>query len=127
MIIEVKKEDIYIPEFGGNRDLPESEQLQVKHRFLLPGERKKYIYTKPLQINKLTGKMSGDVEFIQDEQGITKAVVNEFVNFKLSVDGKEIEIKTPAEMYENPAPVGLVTEIETAMLLASPEVDKDFL
>ena len=44
MIIEVKNKGVFYPNFGGNLDLPENERLAVEHRFLLPEERKKYIY-----------------------------------------------------------------------------------
>jgi len=127
MIIEVKIDDVYIPTFGGNDKLPDDEKLKVKHRFLLPGERKKYIYTKPMQIDKISGKLDSSVEYVQDEEGITKAIVTGFENFKIKIDKKEVEIKTALDMYNHNVPTSLVREIEVAMLLASPEVDKDFL
>ena len=127
MIIEVKNEDVFIPTFGGNDKLPDGEQIKVKHRFLLPGERKKYIYTKPMQIDKISGKLDSSVEYVQDEEGITKAIVTGLENFKIKVGKKEVEIKTALDMYNNNVPTSLVREIEVNMLLASPEVDKDFL
>lgn len=42
MVIEVRKEATFVPEWNGNRELPESEQIQVVHRFLTPGEKQKY-------------------------------------------------------------------------------------
>jgi len=127
MVIEVKNEDVFYPTYGGNDKLPDSEKIKVKHRFLLPGERKKYIYTKPMQIDKISGKLDSSVEYVQDEEGITKAIVTGFENFKIKVGKKEVEIKTALDMYNNNVPTSLVREIEVNMLLASPEVDKDFL
>ena len=127
MIIEVKNEGFYHPKFNGNRDLPEAEQIKIIHRFLLPGERKTYLHTEPIKMDIGTGKVNTNVNYIQDEQGITKAILTGIENLKISVDGKEKVIKTALDLYNNPVPNSLVTEIEIYLLNVSPEVDKDFL
>lgn len=128
MIIEVKKEGVYIPTWKKNNELPETEQIRVTHRYFAPEERKKYIYTTPMQANKLTGAVGWDVQYIQDEKGITKALVTGIENLTIMSGKKKIEIKTAEEMYKTEGvPAGLVSDIESGMLIASPEVDKDFL
>jgi len=127
MVIEVKNKDVFIPKYNGNDKLPDSEQIKVFHRFLLPGERKKYIYTKPMILDKMTGKLNPSVDFVQDEKGIAQAIITGFENLKISIDGKELEIKTVDEIYTHDVPSTLVAEIESHMLFVSPEVDRDFL
>lgn len=128
MIIEVKNKDVYIPSYSGNRELPDSEQIKVNHRFLLPGERQKYVYTKDVKVNKLEGTVDSNVEAIQDMKGITKAIVTDIENLNIKCDKKTIKVDTIEKMYiTSGVPQKLVAEIEINMLLASPEVDDDFL
>jgi len=128
MIIEVKNKDIFIPTYGGNDKLPEAEQVKVHHRFLLAGERKKYIYTRPVKLDKLKGKVDSNVEVIQDEEGITRAIITGIVNLDIKCGDKTIKVDTVEKMYSTSGvPKSLVAEIEVKMLLASPAVDADFL
>ena len=128
MIIEVKNSDIYIPKYGGNKKLPEGEQIKVHHRFLLPGERHKYIYAKPVKINKLKGTVDSVVETVQDEEGITRAIVTKIENLNIKPGKEIIKVDTVEKMYSTSGvPKELVSEIEVNMLLSSPEVDNDFL
>ena len=128
MIIEVKNSDIYIPKYGGNDKLPEGEQIKVHHRFLLPGERHKYIYTEPVKINKLKGTVNSDVEVVQKEMEITKVIVTKIENLNIKSGKTTIKVDTIEKMYSTSGvPKQLVAEIEVNMLLSSPEVDTDFL
>ena len=128
MIIEVKNKDIYIPKYGGNDKKPDGEQIKVHHRFLLPGERKKYIYTTPLKIDKAKGTVDSNVEAIQDEEGITRAIVTGIDNLEIKCGDKSIKVDTVEKLYSTSGvPDGLLREIEINMLLSSPEVKEDFL
>lgn len=128
MIIEVKNEDTYVPKYGGNRDLPEEEQMKVHHRYLVPGERKKYLYTQPIRLDMATGEVDGKVEYIQDERGIAEAVITKIENLSVRSGGKDKKITTGSQLYTTSGvPQALVTEIESYLLTASPEVDADFL
>ena len=128
MIIEVKNEDIYTPDYGGNLKLPEGDRIKVHHRFLLPGERHKYIYTRDVMVNKLTGKVDGNVEAVSDMEGITRAIVTKIENLNIKSGKKTIKVDTVEKLYNTSGvPHMLVAIIETNMFLASPEVDADFL
>jgi len=128
MIFEVKNKDTYIPEFGGNKEKPADEQIRVNHRFLLPGERKKYIYTRPVKVDKLKGEVDSKVEIIQDEEGITRAIVTSIENLEIRCGKETVKVDTAAKMYSTSGvPSGLVREIELNMFIASPEVDEPFL
>jgi hypothetical protein len=128
VIIEVKKEGVFIPKFGGNKTLPESEQIKVKHRFLTVGERDKYIYVKPVKVNQLKGTVDGESEAIQDMKGIVLAIVTGIDNFELMVGKKKVKVDTTEKLYNTEGvPNSLVKEIEIYMLNVSPVVDKSFL
>ncbi len=140
MIIEVKNEDVYIPDYRNNikdlkskgkvikKKLDEGEQIKVNHRFTTPGERQKYIYTKDVKVDKLKGTVDGKVESVMDLTGLTKAIVTSIDNYSIRKDGKEIKIDTVDKLYDTQGvDESLVARIETGMLIASPEVDADFL
>ena len=126
MVIEVEKERVFVPVWNGNRELPESEQIRVTHRFPKAGERKQYIYTKNVQIS--SGGEMRDLEYVQDEQGLVKLLVTKIAGLEIQTGKKKVKVETGAELYDTPGvPVRLVTEIEQYILSASPEVDADFL
>lgn len=128
MIIEVKNNDTYVPLYGGNRDLPEADQIKVNHRYLLPGERKKYLHTEPIVLDMATGEIDKKVKYIQDESGIVKAIVTSIQNLEVKAGKKTVKVDTAEKLYSTSGvPQSLVVEIETKMLNVSPEVDKDFL
>lgn len=128
MIIEVKNEDVYTPDFGNNLKLPEAEQIKVHHRFLFPGERHKYIYTKALMVDKIKGTVDSNVEAVSDMEGIAKAIITKIENLNIKCGKKTVKVDTVEKMYSTSGvPHMLVATIETGMFLASPEVDADFL
>lgn len=128
MIIEVKNKDIFIPKYGGNDKQPDGEQIKVHHRFLLPGERKKYIYTKPILVDKLKGTVDTHVEAVQDEEGICRAIITGIDNLEIKCGDEIIKVDTVEKMYDTSGvPSAMVAEIEVNMLLVSPVVDTEFL
>ena len=128
MIIEVKNKDIFIPTYGGNDKLPDGEQIKVHHRFLLPGERKKYVYTRPVKVDKLKGVVDSNVEAVQDEEGITRAIVTGIDNLNIKCGDTTVKVDTVEKLYgTSGVPKYLLSEIEVNMLLASPEIDASFL
>ena len=122
MRIEVVKEKSFEPTFGGNLDLPEAERIRVYHRFLTAAERGKFIYTKPIKIGQ---GADGSMEFVQDEEGIARAIITRVENLELSTKGKAVKIETGKALYETEGvPAMLVREIEMYCFTASPEVEK---
>lgn len=120
MRFEVETEKTFIPTYKGNDK--SDEPIEIVHRFPSPDERHKYIYTEDVQFTS-----SGEVlpmKYHQDQAGLTKALITSIRN--LWVGGKEI--KTAQDLYTTRGvPPMLITEIETHILMASPEVNSDFL
>lgn len=128
MIIEVKNSDVYIPSYRGNDKLAEEQQIKVHHRFLLPGERDKYIYTEDPIVDKANGKIDFKVKAVQNMKGITQAIITKIENLDIKSDGKVVKIDTVDKLYNTSGvPDGLIKDIEVHMFLASPEVDDAFL
>lgn len=125
MIIEVKKENEFIPEWNGNRDENESEQIKVIYRYPTVTEKERFLYTKPVKVGK---DGEGEIEFVQDSAGLAKTVIKRIENLTLNIDGKEKQIKTASDLYSvEGVPGPLVREIEMHLVNASPGVDGDFL
>lgn len=128
MIIEVKREDVFIPSWGGNKSLPDEEQIKVHHRFLTPNEYSKYVYAENVKVDKLKGTVNSEVETVQDMTGIAKAIVTKIENYGLKIDDKTVMIDTISKLYSTEGvSKDLIHEIEVKMFRASPEVDANFL
>ena len=128
MIIEVKKEGVYIPDYKGNLKLSEKEQIVVHHRFMIPDERRTYIYTEDPVVDKHTGVMNNDVKYVQDITGLAKAIITSIDNYEIKCGDKSTKVDTAEKLYNTPGvDCVLVAKIELGMLLSSPEVDADFL
>lgn len=125
MIIEVKKENTFIPEWNGNRNESEDEQIKIVYRYPTVAEKERFLYTKPIKISE--GGAS-EIEMVQDSQGLAKAIIKRVDNLTLWVDDKEKKIKTATDLYSvEGVPGALVREIEMHLVNASPEVREDFL
>ena len=128
MIIEVNNTGLYVPDFGNNKTLPESEQIKVHHRYLFPGERQKFIYTEPLMVDKLKGEVDSKVKAVQDMTGIAKTIITKIEGYSIKSGGKTVKIDSVDKLYNTSGvSYALVSDIEIGMFLATPEVDQDFL
>ena len=105
MKINVKRDSIWVPDWEGNLDLPEKDQIRFHHRFLTADERDTYIYVEDLRVKDfrdIEGK-EDDRKVINDKKGITKAIVTKIENL-ITVDdkGKEETIDTIVKFYACP-------------------------
>jgi len=128
MIIDVCKEKVFIPEWNGNKELPDDEQIKVTHRFLKPGEKKKYLYVEPIEyIYQSDGKVDQrKTRFVQDEKNLALALVTKIENYALRIDGKIVQIDSMQKLYDTPsASSKLSAEIEEYLLNCEPDIDTD--
>jgi len=138
VVINVKKEDIFIPEWNKNREQPDHEQIKIYHRFLSTAERERYIYLKNYtegSAAKLIASSDTDDmddvfveysrEFVQDSRGIAMAIITKIENLVLLYDdGREEEVSTIEAFYKTPdAFPGLRAELEGQMLNLSAKAD----
>ena len=141
MVINVKKEDVFIPEWNDNRDLPDIDQIKIWHRFLTTAEREQYIYlknyTEGSAAKLIAATQGGEIddsaadifveysrEFVQDTKGMALAIVTKIENLAIDYgDGKE-PIDTIEKFYAAPdAFPQLRAEIEGHMLNLTARAD----
>lgn len=125
MRVSLKKSDTFIPDWNGNLDMPEEEQVKFHYSFLGSGERAKYVYRKPVTYT-FDGKgegQFGNVEMIQDGKGITLRMVKRIENLEAEQeDGRVIPIENIVDFYKYDF-ADLKDVVEAHMLAATAVVD----
>jgi hypothetical protein len=123
--VSLKKSDVFIPDWQGNLDLPESEQVRFHYRFLGSAERDKYIYRKPMEYTfdaKGEGQF-GKVEMVQDGKGIAMRMVTRIENLEVEKeDGTVVSVDNITDFYKHPM-ADLAGLVEAHMLEATAVVD----
>ena len=139
MVINVKKSDIYIPEWNDNRDLPEAEQIKFHHRFLTTAEREQFVYWKNYtegEMSKLATMVGDNFDFddyvennkrewVQDKEGIARKIITKIENLVIKDEsGKEETLDTIEKFYSAPdAFASLRAEIEGYVLTLSAKAE----
>lgn len=119
MKIKVKKTDVYIPEWNGNKN--DSDPIAVHYRFLSESDRGRYISIEPI---KVSGSGDPEVTIKQDNQGLTIAMVTRIDNLEMEMNGNTDRIDDAKKLYSHAGvPTSLVKEIEGAMAAASAVID----
>lgn len=126
MKVSLKKSDIFIPEWNGNQELPEDEQIKISHKFLGSAKRKQYIYSKPLHFTQALaadGEQMGEVELVQDGKGIALETVTKIENLDVLLDdGKTTSVTEIGEFYKY-AMHDLAAELEAYLLTCTAVTD----
>ena len=123
MIVELKRTDTFIPEWNGNKELPESEQIKFNHIFLGAADRKQYVYNKPIEFSQSKDiDQVSKLEIVTDGQGIARKCVKSIDNLSVLVDGKTTEVEDIAGFYKY-AFSDLAAELEAYMLECMAVVD----
>ena len=129
MRVAIAKRGEFVPEWNGNRDLPEEEQVRVDYKFLSYEERSMHLKTKPIRmqmkdVDNLDGALA-EIEYIQDKKGI--ALKSDVHVHNLETEDKdtgEIKVcKTMRDLYDSAAFPELAIEIENHLLNANARVD----
>lgn len=125
MRVSLKKSDVFIPDWMGNKDLPEAEQVKFHYKFLGSAERNQYVYKKPTEF-RFDGKGQGQfgtIEMVQDAKGMALRMVTRIENLEVELDdGKVVHIDNIQEFYKY-ALHDLASEVESRMLEATAMVD----
>ena len=117
MVISLSREDKYIPEWRGNRDLPEEEQIVFHFRYLNLEEREKFIKIVPA---KSDGKEEGNFEFDFDKKAIFKTMTTKIVNLEIMEGDKTVKLETARAMLASGGHlIGLFDEVTSHYILTS--------
>lgn len=126
MIVSLKRSDVFIPDWMGNLDRPEAEQIRFHYKFIGSADRKQYIYAKPMEFTQEIGKNEGQVgkmEMIQDGRGLALRMVTRIENLSvLYDDGKTVAIEEIKEFYKVPLN-DLAAMVEAHMVESTAVVD----
>ena len=125
MRVSLKRTDTFTPEWNGNQELPEEEQVRFHHKFLGSADRKKYIYTKPIKFSQGDdpSKQISDLEVVTDGRGIAMKTVTSIENLEVEiVDGTVAKIDD-VEVFYRYSLNDLAAELERYMLECTAVVD----
>jgi hypothetical protein len=127
MIIEVVKEKTYIPEWNGNREQPDSDQIRVVHGFLTYGDRNALVRkTETTYVVGDDGEAKPAFTVKTDHRAVVRKMVRRIENLAVSVDGNIKEIKTADDFWNcDELPPALSREILEYLVDATPEIDTD--
>lgn len=143
MKIYYKQDEIFIPDWNGNKKEKPEDQIKFHHRFLTTEERRQFVYWEDYTEGQMTvlnamaaaEKMSVDEQikalerdnrkFVQDSVGIAKAITTKIENLVMVDDkGKEHLIDTIDKFYKAPdAFPALRAEYEMHCLNTSAKAD----
>lgn len=127
MILEVVDEKVYVPEWNGNRDATDSEQIRVVHGFLSYGDRQHLIRrAEPTYTVGEDGKPQSSFTLKTDHRTVVEKMVRRFENLSVKVGDKVKEIKTAKDFWNcTTLPPELSREIVEYLVDATPEIDTD--
>lgn len=117
MKVELKKRDVFVPEWNGNKEQPEEEQIKFHHKYLGAARRKEFIYTKPLRFSSTKqNEQVAEAEYVQDGKGIALEVTEKIENLNVSVDGADEVAITDIKTFYKYALSDLAAEYEAYLI-----------
>jgi len=117
MKLSLKKENIFIPEKFGNKDLPEIDQIRVIWRYPTGQEKMSTLQS------KYSG--SGDVVFANTYRELVEQCVIRIENLSIADDdGKEVLVTTGKELADARGVASLYEEVANFISSANDILDK---
>lgn len=114
MIVEVKDNEQFVPEWNGNKKLPAGEQIVIGFKALTCVSRKRIIPRQMIKFeyDKDGNAKGGSGEFSNDPESVVRAAEGvQIDNLSYEKNGKTIEIRTVAELCSAPSVFhGLIQE-----------------
>jgi hypothetical protein len=120
MKIKLSRTDIYIPNWNGNRSLPESEQVKIEYRFMTCEEEERFSLIRPIY-NVSDGKTQEiSINYEAHANDIWRTCVKKVNGL---VDETGAEIIDPKKVAEIPGMYNLITEIVAEIKRGLTETD----
>jgi len=96
MKVNISKKGTFIPEWNGNKDLPEEEQIKVHFRYLNVQERKRYTTQHPWEVD---GQGNFSFKLEHDDKAIFQAMTETIENLSIEDEnGNTKEVKTADDL-----------------------------
>jgi len=108
MKVKVARQDVYVPEWRGNRKLPEAEQIKVDFTFMTAEQEEKYSTIVPRYKGTDMDKMNVEVEIHTNANAIWDECVKRVTGL---FDENDKEITDPKKVRNIPGIYGLITEV----------------
>ena len=120
MKVKLSRTDIYIPNWNGNRSLPESEQVKVEYRFMTCEEEERFSVVRPVY-NMAEGKTQEiTVNYDLHANDIWRACVKKVSGLQ---DEAGVEITEPKKVADIPGMYSLITEVVAEVKRGLTEAD----
>lgn len=112
MKLTLSRKTTYIPEWNGNRDLPEDQQIKVRYRYLTTEERNDFI------------AYAGDRSIASIAKDIFKSQVDSIENLEIEIEKETVENPTPDQLLGMPDLYPLFSEVSSEIISASAITEK---
>ena len=109
MKVKVARQDVYIPEWRGNKKLPEEEQIKVDFSYMTAEQEEKFSTLVPRYKGTETSNMDVEVEIHTNANSIWDGCVKKVHGLFNEDSGKEII--DPLKVRDIPGIYGLITEV----------------
>ena len=110
MRVKVAREDIYIPQWRGNRDLPDEEQIKIEYSLMTAAQEEKFSELQPKYVNE-GDQVHYEVEVRYNINAIWDECVKSIKNFIWDDGKKEIPVTDPKKIQDVPGIYDLITEV----------------
>ena len=108
MKVKIARQDVYIPRWKGNQDLPEDEQVKVEFSFMTSEQEEKYSDLQPKYVSE-NDQMHYEIEVKYNINAIWNECVKKVTGLFNEDTGKEIT--APKDVKNIPGIYGLITEV----------------
>jgi len=108
MKVKIARQDVYIPRWKGNQDLPEDEQVKIEFSFMTSEQEEKYSDLQPKYVSE-NDQMHYEIEVKYNINAIWNECVKKVTGLFNEDTGKEITV--PKDVKNIPGIYGLITEV----------------
>ena len=108
MKVKIARQDVYIPQWKKNRDLPEDEQVKVEFSYMTAEQEEKYSDLQPKYVSE-NDNMHYEIEVKYNINAIWNECVKKVTG--LFNEDTDKEVTDPREVKKIPGIYGLITEV----------------
>jgi len=106
--VKIARQDVYIPQWKKNRDLPEDEQVKVEFSYMTAEQEEKYSDLQPKYVSE-NDNMHYEIEVKYNINAIWNECVKKVTG--LFNEDTNKEVTAPGEVKKIPGIYGLITEV----------------
>lgn len=108
MKVKIAREDVYVPKWKGNRNLPEAEQIKIEFSYMTAEQEEKYSTIIPRYKGADKEDIDVEIEIHTNANAIWMGCIKKVNGL---FDEKDKGISSPKEVLDIPGIYGLITEV----------------